>query len=174
MGRRASAGTPASALLAASETPYTVHTYDHDAREVASGLGYGAEAARALGVDPARVLKTLVVALETALPRQQLAVAVLPVATRLDLKATAAALGARHARMADQQVAERATGYVAGGISPLAQRRALPTVVDSSVLEHATVLVSGGRRGMDVELAPTDLITLTGAATAAISVTGDR
>ena len=117
-----------------------------------------------LGVDPARVFKTLLADVDG-----RLTVAVVPVAGRLDLKALARALGGRKAAMADPAAAERATGYVVGGISPLGQKRAHPTVVDSSALDHETVLVSGGRRGLDVELAPTDLVRLTDATTAVIA-----
>lgn len=169
-GRTAGAGghdpgpTPAVRALAAAGVPHTVHAYDHDARAVAGGLGYGAEAAAALGVDPARVLKTLVAAVDGAL-----AVAVLPVAERLDLKALAAALGGKRAELAEPAAAARATGYVVGGISPLGQRRRLPTAVDASALEHGTVLVSAGRRGLDVELAPADLVRLTAAVPAPLS-----
>ena len=165
MGRSA-AGTPAIRVLTAARVPHTVHAYEHDPRAVAAGLAYGAEAAAALGVDQARVLKTLVVAVEGA---AAFAVAVLPVAERLDLKAVAAAFGGRRAVLAQARDAERVTGYVVGGISPLGQRRALPTVVDDSVISHATVLVSAGRRGLDVELAPHELVRLTGALTCEIT-----
>ena len=168
-GKSASVATPATALLVATGTRHTVHVYDHDPRAVADGLGYGAEAAAALGVDPARVYKTLVVSVETVGSRDRLGVAVLPVEARLDLRAVATALSGRRAALADSALAQRTTGYVAGGISPLGQRRALPTVVDVSALRHPTVLVSGGRRGLDVELSPGDLITLTAASTAPIT-----
>jgi Cys-tRNA(Pro)/Cys-tRNA(Cys) deacylase len=117
----------------------------------------------ALGQDPAQVFKTLVARVDGAL-----VVAVVPVAGQLDLKALATALGGRRAVMADPADAERSSGYVRGGISPLGQRRALPTVVDASALELPTVCVSGGRRGLQLELAPGDLVTLTGARTAPI------
>ncbi len=112
----------------------------------------------ALGEDPARVFKTLVVAVDGAL-----AVAILPASGELDLKAFAAALGGRRAELAEPAAAERATGYVIGGISPLGQRRRLPAVLDSSAEAFATILVSAGRRGLQVELAPADLARLTGA-----------
>jgi Cys-tRNA(Pro)/Cys-tRNA(Cys) deacylase len=121
------------------------------------------EAAEALDLPPARVLKTLLVTVPSGL-----AVAIVPVDGTLDLKAMAAALAAKSATMADPVAAERATGYVLGGISPIGQRRALPTVLDESATAHPTVFVSGGRRGFDIELAPTDLIRITGAVTAAI------
>ncbi|MCU1538962.1 MAG: ybaK/ebsC protein [Humibacillus sp.] len=137
------------------------HAYDHDP----ATTSYGLEAAQALGVEPARVLKTLLVQVDGG----GLAVAVLAVDRQLDLKAVAATLGGKRAVMADPAVAERSTGYVVGGISPLGQRRALPTAVDEQALTHATVYVSGGRRGLDVELSPHDLVDLTRALTAAIS-----
>jgi len=140
---------------------HTLRPYRHDPR----ADSYGLEAAQLLGVDPARVLKTLVAEADG-----RLVVAVVPVSQRLDLKALARAAGARRATMADPAVAERATGYVVGGISPLGQKRPHPTVVDVSALDHDTVLVSGGRRGLDVELAPADLLRLTGATTAAIAL----
>lgn len=156
--------TPALVALRRAGTAHTVRAYDHDGRAVAAGLAYGAEAAAALGEDPATVLKTLVADLDGS-P----VVAVVPVAGRLDLKALAAALGGKRAALADPDDARRATGYAVGGISPLGQRRRLPTVVDASALEHATVLVSAGRRGLDVELAPADLVALTGAVTAPVA-----
>jgi Cys-tRNA(Pro)/Cys-tRNA(Cys) deacylase len=125
---------------------------------------YGRDAAAALGVDPHRIFKTLIAAVDG-----RLAVAVVPVADELDLKALADALGGRRAEMADPAAAERATGYVVGGISPIGQRRALPTVVDASAMTHATILVSAGRRGHQVELAPADLVAVTKARIAAIA-----
>lgn len=164
MARRAAgASTPATTALVRAGVAHEVHPYDHDAA-VSAEVGYGLEAARALGVDPARVYKTLVVEVDGAL-----GVAVLPVTATLDLKAAGAALGGKRATMADPAAAERTTGYVRGGISPLGQRKRLPTVVDASALEHPTVLVSGGRRGLDVELAPADLVALTGAAVAPVT-----
>lgn len=117
-----------------------------------------------LGVEPSRVFKTLMLDVEGSL-----AVGIVPVSGILDLKAVAAALGAKKASMADPKAAERRTGYVLGGISPLGQRQQSPTVLDESALAFQTVLVSGGRRGLDIELAPADLIRLTGARTARIS-----
>ncbi|MFF4649045.1 Cys-tRNA(Pro) deacylase [Streptomyces sp. NPDC001380] len=152
-------GTPATVALEAAGVPFTVHAYVHDP----AAASYGGEAAEALGTAPERVLKTLVAEVDGAL-----AVGVVPVAGQLDLKALAAALGGRRAAMADPAAAERATGYVRGGISPLGQRRRLPTVVDAGALGHATVYVSAGRRGLEVELAPQDLVALTGAVTAPI------
>jgi Cys-tRNA(Pro)/Cys-tRNA(Cys) deacylase len=157
---RRSAGTPAVLALDRAGTAYTLHPYEHDPRAGSFGL----EAAEVLGVDPARVFKTLLVEADGAL-----VVAVLPVSHWLDLKGLARAIGARRAAMADPADAQRATGYVVGGISPLGQKRALPTVVDESALAHRTVLVSAGKRGLDVELAPGDLIALTSAMTARLT-----
>jgi Cys-tRNA(Pro)/Cys-tRNA(Cys) deacylase len=157
--RKVSAGTPALRALAEADVPHEVRAYDHDPR----ATEYGKEAAEVLGVDPARVLKTLVALVDGALT-----VAVVPVAGRLDLKALATAVGAKRADLADPAAAERATGYVVGGISPLGQRTRLRTVVDASALEHGTVLVSAGRRGLDVELSPGDLVALTDAVVAPV------
>jgi Cys-tRNA(Pro)/Cys-tRNA(Cys) deacylase len=140
-------GTPALAAAHRAGIEHRVHEYEHDS----GAESYGLEAAQKLGVDPARVLKTLVASVDGAL-----VVAVIPVHAQLDLRA----LGKR-ARMAETREAERATGYVAGGISPLGQRRSLPTIVDASALEHDTVLVSAGRRGLELELSPADLLDLT-------------
>jgi Cys-tRNA(Pro)/Cys-tRNA(Cys) deacylase len=158
---RDATGTPALAALALAGVPYEVHPYEHDRR---SELSYGLEAAQAIGAEPARVFKTLVAAVDA-----QLVVAAVPVDSSLDLKALAAAVGGKRAELAEPADAERATGYVVGGISPLGQRQRLRTVVDSTAFAHATIYVSAGRRGLDVELTPTDLIELTDAATAAIS-----
>jgi Cys-tRNA(Pro)/Cys-tRNA(Cys) deacylase len=144
-----------------------VHEYSHDEDAVREGLSYGEEAAAALGVEAERVLKTLVAAVDG-----DLVVAVVPVLGRLDLKALAAAAGGKRAEMADPALAQRATGYVVGGISPLGQRRRLRMVLDAGALAHETVFVSGGRRGLDVELAPSDLMRVTAATTAPISRTG--
>ncbi|WP_210437992.1 Cys-tRNA(Pro) deacylase [Nocardioides xinjiangensis] len=156
---RAAGGTPATVALTKADVPFEVRPYAHDPR----AESYGAEAAQALGVDPARVFKTLLVSLDGSL-----VVGVVPVSGQLDLKALARALGGSKAVMADVAAAERATGYVAGGISPVGQKRPHPTVVDASALEHRTILVSGGRRGLDLELAPQDLVAVTGAVTATI------
>jgi Cys-tRNA(Pro)/Cys-tRNA(Cys) deacylase len=126
--------------------------------------GYGEEAAAALGVDPGRVFKTLVATVD-----ERLVVAIVPVAGELDPKLLAAAVGGRRATMADAAEAERATGYVVGGISPLGQRRVLPTVIDASADDHATILVSAGRRGLQVEIAPAELAKRTAAIVAPIS-----
>ena len=156
---RPAGGTPATVALTAAGVAFEVRAYDHDPR----AASYGMEAAAALGVDPAQVFKTLLASLDS-----RLVVGIVPVSGQLDLKALARALGGSKAVMADVAAAERATGYVAGGISPIGQKRAHPTVLDTSALEHATILVSGGRRGFDLELAPRDLVAVTGAVTATI------
>lgn len=154
-----SAGTPATVALANAGVAFTVHPYDHDP----TAESYGLEAAEALGVPPERVFKTLVARVDDTLT-----VAIVPVSGTLDLKALAKACGAKRAVMAEIRDAERATGYVAGGISPLGQRTRLPTVIDTRVTDFPTVFVSGGKRGVDLELAPDDLIQLTSAATAPV------
>jgi Cys-tRNA(Pro)/Cys-tRNA(Cys) deacylase len=157
----APSGTPALLALAAARVPHTAHPYEHDP---ASDVGYGLEAAHALGVPPEQVFKTLMTSVDGALT-----VAVVPVTGKLDLKALAHAVGGKKAAMAERAAAERATGYVAGGISPLGQKTPHPTVLDETVWLFDTVLVSGGRRGLDVELAPADLVRLTGATVADIA-----
>jgi Cys-tRNA(Pro)/Cys-tRNA(Cys) deacylase len=152
-------GTPATVALGAAGTAYTLHAYAHDPAHPS----YGEEAAAALGVSPERVFKTLVAEVDGTLT-----VAVVPVAGTLDLKALATAVGGKRAVMADPAAAERTTGYVRGGISPLGQRKALPTVIDASATAHPTVCVSAGRRGLEVELAPQDLASLTKAVLAPI------
>lgn len=161
VAKRASTGTPALVALTKAGVPHTVHTYEHDP---ATPAGYGLEAAEALGLPPEQVFKTLLAEVDGTLT-----VAVVPVTTTLDLKALAAAVGGKRAVMADPKAAERATGYVVGGISPLGQKTAHPTVVDESAELFETVYVSGGRRGMDVGLAPADLIALTHATVADIA-----
>jgi Cys-tRNA(Pro)/Cys-tRNA(Cys) deacylase len=154
----ATAPTRAIDLVRRSGVPFAVHEYelperhgrDRDARRA-----YGIEAAAALGVPPDRVLKTLV-----AVADDRLVLAVLPVAGELDLKRLAAAFGARRASLAEPAVAQRATGEVVGGISPFAPRRPMPVVVDASARAHTTVFLSAGRRGLQVELAPDDLVRL--------------
>ena len=154
------AGTPATAALAAAGVAFTVHPYDHDP----AAPSYGAEAAAALGLPPEQVFKTLLVDTGSGL-----AVAVVPVAGSLDLKGVASALGVKKVAMADPSAAERATGMVLGGISPVGQKRALPTVVDETVHLFDVVYVSGGRRGLDVGLSPDDLVRLTSATVADIA-----
>ncbi|WP_214370925.1 Cys-tRNA(Pro) deacylase [Pseudonocardia sp. H11422] len=152
-------GTPATALLAKQKIDHRLHTYTHE-----GGQAYGPEAAEALGLDPARVFKTLVAEVDGALT-----VGIVPVTTTLDLKALAAAVGGKRTRMAELTAAERATGYVAGGISPLGQRKRLPTVLDASAQDWPTLFCSGGRRGLEVEITPADLARLTGARFAPIA-----
>ena len=160
MSRKAPSGTPAIVALTAAGIPFTARPYVHD-----DGVtSYGLEAALALDVDPVRVLKTLMATVDG-----RLVTAVVPVSGSLDLKALAQAVGGRKATMADPALARRRTGYVLGGISPIGQRLASPTVIDESALVHATVLVSGGQRGLDIELAPADLVRATRAATARIA-----
>ncbi|MGW0420415.1 Cys-tRNA(Pro) deacylase [Streptomyces sp. NPDC003015] len=153
-------GTPATVALTTADVPFTVHAYDHDP----SHPSYGEEAAEAMGVSPDRVFKTLVADVDGTLT-----VAVVPVAGSLDLKALATAVGGKRAAMADPTLAERTTGYVRGGISPLGQRKRLSTVLDASAVAHDTICVSAGRRGLEVELAPKDLARLTNAVLAPIA-----
>lgn len=155
------AGTPALVALEKAGIPHTVHPYEHDP---SSDLSYGLEAAAAIGIPAEQVFKTLVASVDGTL-----VVGVVPVDRKLDLKALAHAAGGKKAAMAEQAAAERATGYVVGGISPLGQRQRLRTVVDESALAFDAVYVSGGRRGLDVGLAPADLVSLTGGVTAPIS-----
>jgi Cys-tRNA(Pro)/Cys-tRNA(Cys) deacylase len=157
------AQTPATVALTRAKVPYTLHAYEHDP----SAGSYGLEAATLLGIDAGRVFKTLVADVDG-----RLTVAVVPVSGQLDLKALAGAVGGKRADMADPQAAERSTGYVLGGISPLGQRKALRTVVDSTAMDHSTVLVSAGRRGLEVELAPDDLVRLTAAVVATVGRPG--
>ncbi|WP_156253195.1 Cys-tRNA(Pro) deacylase [Pseudactinotalea terrae] len=160
-GARHGGGTPATVTLDAAGISYDVRAYEHDP----TAQSYGLEAAEALGVEPGRVFKTLLVDLDGG----ALAVGIVPVDRQLDLKALAAALGAKKATMAEPKVAERVTGYVVGGISPIGQRRTLPAVLDDSAAGFETMLVSGGKRGMDLELSPEDLLEVTGASLALIS-----
>ncbi|MFE2753554.1 Cys-tRNA(Pro) deacylase [Actinosynnema sp. NPDC059335] len=153
-------GTPATALLDKQKVAYALHAYEHDPRHES----YGLEAAEALGIAPERVFKTLVAEVDG-----RLAVGVVPVTGQLDLKALAAAVGGKKARMADVAAAERATGYVAGGISPLGQKKRLPVALDASARGFDTIYCSAGRRGLEVELAPEDLVRLTQAVVAPIS-----
>ena len=155
--------TPAVRLLQQKRIAHVLHEYAHDPRSES----YGLEAAEALGVEPARVFKTLLVSMNGD-PRK-LAVGVVPVNAQLDLKAMAAAAGVKKVAMADPAQAEKITGYVVGGISPLGQKRLLPTVLDATAQHYPTVYVSGGRRGLDIELAPGDLLGLVRAAYAGIA-----
>ncbi len=155
------AGTPALRALHEAGVRFVAHPYTHDA---GATVGYGREAAQVLGIAPEQVFKTLMAVVDGTLT-----VAVVPVTGTLDLKALAAACGAKKAEMADRALAERATGYVVGGISPLGQKSAHRTVVDETVELFETVFVSGGRRGLDVELSPADLVRLTQASIADIA-----
>jgi Cys-tRNA(Pro)/Cys-tRNA(Cys) deacylase len=152
-------GTTATVALERAGIPFTVHEYAHDPRSDS----YGREASEALGVSPDRVFKTLIASVDGGL-----VAGVVPVDGQLDLKALAAAAGGKRAAMAEVAAAERATGYVAGGISPVGQRRRLPVVIDASAMAHPTVFCSGGRRGLEIELAPADLVRAASATVASI------
>ncbi len=154
-------GTTATIALERAKIPFTLHEYAHDPRHES----YGLEASEALGVPPERVFKTLVAAVDGAL-----AVGVVAVHRQLDLKALAAAAGGKKAVLAEVAAAERATGFVAGGISPVGQKKRLPVVVDSSALALGTMFCSAGRRGLEIEIAPADLVRAAGAKVAAIAV----
>jgi len=162
MARRRTVGTPATVALERAGVAFTVHAYDHDPRSAS----YGLEAADALGLDPAAVLKTLLAEVDG-----ELVVAVVPVSGQLDLKALASVLGGKRAAMADPAVAERTTGYVVGGISPIGQRKRLRTVVDETATTEPAVYVSGGRRGVDLGLDPADLVRVLDAQVARIGRT---
>jgi Cys-tRNA(Pro)/Cys-tRNA(Cys) deacylase len=164
MAKTSGGATAATRLLAETGTDHVLRPYAHDPRARSYGEEAAAVLGAALGVPAERVLKTLLADVDG-----ELVVGVVPVSGQLDLKALARAVGGSRAAMADPSRAERATGYVVGGISPLAQKRPHRTVVDESALEHPAVLVSAGRRGVDVELAPADLVRLTGASVARIS-----
>ncbi|GAA4265179.1 Cys-tRNA(Pro) deacylase [Frondihabitans peucedani] len=155
-----STGTPATVALQKAGIPFTPHAYEH----ADTATNFGEEAAALLGIDEDRVFKTLVVQADDSL-----VVAVVPVSGRLDLKALAAAVGAKKAALADPALAQRRTGYVVGGISPVGQKTPLATVVDETADLYDTVFVSGGRRGLDIEIAPADLRLATGAVSAAIA-----
>ncbi len=157
----ATRGTPATVALQRQKVPYTLHQYEHDP----AVRQFGTEAVEALGLNPARTFKTLIAAPGGG---GKPLCAVVPVAAQLDLKALAAAAGVKQMTMADPTAAERTTGYVLGGISPLGQKQQLAMFIDDSARGHATVFVSAGRRGLEVELSPTDLARLTGAVFAPI------
>ena len=154
-------GTMATIALERAKIGFTLHEYPHDPR----AGSYGLEASDALGVPPERVFKTLVAAVDGG----SLAVGIVPVHRQLDLKALAAAVGGKKAVMAEVAAAERATGYVAGGISPVGQKKRLPVVIDASALELGTMFCSAGRRGLEIEIAPADLIKAAGAKVAGIA-----
>lgn len=151
------AATQAMVFLQDAGIPFAVHEYHHDPDVTA----FGEEAAAVLKLDPDRVFKTLVAEVDGTL-----VVGCVPVSGQLSLKALAAAVGGKRATMAEPKAAEKSSGYVLGGISPIGQRKQLPTVIDASALDHRTVFVSGGRRGLDIELTPEGLITATKARTA--------
>ncbi len=153
-------GTPAAKALLAAGVDFTLHPYDHHE----GGANFGEEAAHSLGVDPERIFKTLI-----ADVGGELVVGIVPVAGHLDLKALAAAVGAKKASMADPAVAARSSGYVVGGISPIGQRTRLRTILDASADDFDTIFVSAGKRGLQVELAPADLRLVTGAQSVAIA-----
>jgi Cys-tRNA(Pro)/Cys-tRNA(Cys) deacylase len=159
--RRDPAGTPATTALSRLGIEYGVHPYQHDP----AAASYGLEAAEALGVPPGQVFKTLLVQLEAG----GLAVGVVPADRSLDVKALAAALGVKRVSMAAPGAAERSTGFVVGGISPVGQKRSLPTVLDRSATSFDRIYVSGGRRGLDISLSPEDLRSATDAKVADIS-----
>lgn len=152
-------GTPATVALSAAGIEFTPHAYEHDA----ANTNFGLEAAASLNLDPEQVFKTLLADVDGAL-----VVAIVPVTGKLDLKALAAAVGGRKAEMADPKLAERKTGYVVGGISPIGQKSAHRTVLDETAELYDTIFVSGGKRGFDIELAPSDLLSITSGSTAAI------
>lgn len=155
-----SGGTPATLAATRAGVAFTLYPYEVDP----AATSYGEAAAAALGADPGEVFKTLVADVDGTLT-----VAVVPVAGSLDLKALAAAVGGKHAAMAEPAAAERATGYVRGGISPLGQRRALRTVVDESAQRWPAIYVSAGRRGLQMRLTPADLVRLTAATVAPVA-----
>lgn len=160
MVRRAPSGTPATVALTAAGVAFSQHVYEHDP----AAPSYGLEAVAALGLPAEQMFKTLLVDTGTGL-----AVGVVPVAGMLDLKAMAAALGVKRVTMAEPAAAERSSGYVVGGISPVGQKRALPTVVDESAALFDVVYVSGGRRGLDLGLSPADLVRVTAAVLADVA-----
>jgi Cys-tRNA(Pro)/Cys-tRNA(Cys) deacylase len=147
-----SSGTPATVALTKANIAFTTHTYDHDP----AAASFGLEAATALGLPVEQVFKTLLADIDG-----KLVVGIVPVHRKLDLKALAASVGGKRAAMAEPAVAERSTGYIVGGISPIGQKRALPTVIDDSATTFQTVYVSGGRRGFDLGIAPSDLTEIT-------------
>jgi len=152
-------GTPATVALAAAGIPFTEHAYEHDP----ANRNFGLEAAAVLDLDPGQVFKTLMADVDG-----QLVVGIVPVSGKLDLKALAAAIGGKKAEMADARLAEKRTGYVVGGISPIGQKLHHATVLDETAELYDTVFVSGGRRGLDLELTPADLVRATNAVVAAI------
>ena len=163
--RAVASGTPATALLSRQKVPFTLHPYPHDPRNQA----FGEEAAAAIGVPAERIFKTLIASVDGGHLHGKLVCGVVPVAGHLNLKALAATVGAKKAEMADPAAAERATGYVVGGISPLGQRSRLQVVIDSSAASFETVFVSAGKRGLQIELAPDALVAACGGTLAPIA-----
>ena len=155
--------TPAVRVLEAAKVTFTLHEYEHNP----DADSFGLEAASKLGVSPERVFKTLVAQVDG----RDLVAAIVPVDAKLDLKKLAATVGGKRAEMAQPQAAERATGYVVGGISPLGGKKRLKTVIDDRAAQQQTLLVSAGRRGLQIELTPSDLVRLTDAKLAAIGTT---
>lgn len=153
-------GTPATVALGSAGIPFMAHEYAHDP----ANTNFGLEAAVVLDVDPGQVFKTLMADVDG-----RLVVGIVPVSGKLDLKALAAAVGGKRAEMADPKLAERRTGYVVGGISPIGQKLEHVTVLDETAELYDTVFVSGGRRGFDIELTPADLVRATRALVAAIA-----
>ena len=164
--RKSSTGTPATVAIRSSGLPFTLHSYRHDPR----ARYFGLVGAQELGVDPERVFKTLVVQLEPG--HNALATAVIPAEHHLDLKAIASLCNAKHATLAEPALAQRVTGFVRGGISPLGQKHHMPILIDRAACEFPTIFVSGGRRGLSIEMAPGDVVKATGAMLAAISKPG--
>jgi len=160
--KKGTPGTPATVALTRAGIAFTAHAYEHDP----AATSFGMEAAEALGLDPETVFKTLLADVDGAL-----VVGIVPVTGQLDLKSLATAVGGKKATMAEPATAERVTGYVVGGISPIGQKRRLRTVLDASATAHPVVYVSGGRRGLDLGLAPDDLVAVTGATVATIGRT---
>ena len=157
--------TPAMVMLERSGIEFAVHTFDHDLVD-SQELGYGRAAAHALGVEESRVFKTLL-----AQSEKSAVVAIVPVSAQLSLKALALVLGVKRCEMVPSNDAQRITGYVVGGISPFGQKKKLFTVIDESALDLSTIFVSGGRRGLDIEVAPADLIRVLDAKTGALALT---
>jgi len=163
---RSKAATPATASLQAAGVEFRVHEFDH----VPGARNYGLVAAEALSIDPDQVFKTLLAQLGGQRDGESIAVGIVPVSGQLSLKELAAAIHAKRAEMCDPVVAERVTGYVVGGISPFGQKKLLPTVIDEMCLLYDTIFVSGGKRGLDIEIAPADLVSLLSAVVAPIGI----